>query len=285
MSQMYVLHDADPKSHPVQRIHPDQASDWNSRGFGIFQTVNEFRGPRRIANLVRINAWAVDMDAGTKPEMMARIHAGLIPTMVVETKRGYQAYWAATDAKPENWNSIVLDRLVPFYGADPNARDLARILRVPGYMHLKDPADPFMVRKVWEYPVRYTEVQMAAFYPSARKPEDEATRAHAEARRQTPVAGSFWDRVWHLDCEEALTRLSGHPYVGGEVYTFRRNASGTKNIIVNDRGTSCWIDRDGRIGSLSNGGPTIFQWLRWFHGDGKRVVAMIEEIFPECRHK
>jgi len=285
MPQMYVLHDADPKSHPVQRIHPDQAAEWNARGFGIFQTVNDFRGPRQIANLIKINAWAVDMDAGTKSEMLARIQSGLIPTMVIETKRGYQAYWAAKDAKPEHWNAIVLDRLVPFYDADPKARDLTRILRVPGYLHQKDPANPFLVRKVWEYPVRYTEMQMAGFYPSTRKPELDAKRAHAEVRKQTPVAGSFWDRVWHLDCEEALSRLSGHVYVGGEVYSFRRNTSGTKNIFVNDQGTSCWIDRNGRIGSLDSGGPTIFQWLKWFHKDGKRVVTMIQEVFPECREK
>lgn len=282
MPQWYAMFDADPKAHPVSRIHPDQARDLNARGFGIFRTVNDFRGPRRIANLVRINAWAVDLDEGTKPEMLAKLQAGLIPTMIVETKRGYQAYWAAAEAKPEHWNAIVLDRLVPFYGADPNARDLARILRVPGFLHLKDPQNPFLVEKVWEYPARYTELQMALYYPSTRQERDARTEHETEQRR-TPVQGSFWDRVWHLHCEEALSRLSGHPYVSGEIYSFRPNASGTKNILVNGRGTSCWIDREGRIGSLSKGGPTIFQWLNWFHKNPRKVVEMIQEVFPECK--
>lgn len=280
MSQWYVIHDSDPKAHPVRRIHPNQAQDFNAQGFGIFQTVNEFRGPRRIANLTRINAWAVDMDDGSKPQMLARLQAGLVPTMVIETKRGYQAYWAAADGKPEHWNAIVLDRLVPFYGADKNARDLARILRVPGYLHLKNPADPFLVQKLWEYPVKYTEMQMAAYYPCVRLTHEPES---AKEPRTTPAAGSFWDRVWHLNCEEALSRLSGHAFVSGETYAFSPNASGTKNILVDGKSTSCWIDRDGRIGSFSRGGPTIFQWLNWFHKNPARVVEMIQEVFPECK--
>src|SRR3954454_14282930 len=132
MSQAWALHDSDPKNHPMVRIHPDQAAEYNARGYGIFQTVNEFQGPRRIQNLTRINAWAVDMDDGTKAEQLARIKRGLVPTMVIETKRGYQVYWAAKGAKPEHWNAIVAARLVPYYGADTRARDLARILRMPG---------------------------------------------------------------------------------------------------------------------------------------------------------
>jgi hypothetical protein len=202
--------------------------------------------------------------------------------MAVETKRGFQVYWAAKDARPEHWNAIVADRLVPFYCADPNARDMARILRVPGFYHLKDPASPFLVQKVWEWQVSYSELQMALFYPSARE-EQEGIAKHDEAKRFAPVSGSFWDRVWHLDCEAALSRLSGSPVVGGETYSFKPNASGTKNILVDGAGTSCWIDRNGRIGSLDKGGPTVFQWLNWFHKNPRQVIQIIKEVFPECQ--
>lgn len=282
MSQLWALHDSDPKSNPMVRIHPDQATAFNARGYGIFHTVNEFSGPRRIENLTRINAFAVDIDDGSKEAQAKRLKQGLIPTLVVETKRGYQAYWAAKDAKKEHWNAIVADRLVPYYGADTKARDLARILRKPGFYHLKNPANPFMVRKVWEWPVAYTELQLAMFYP-APKEKAKAQIEHEQVKRTMPVAGSFWDRVWHLDCEEALTRLSGHAYVSGETYSFKRNATGTKNIFVNGKSTSCWIDRDGRIGSLDHGGPSVFNWLNWFHKNPKNVVQMIKEVFSECR--
>jgi RepB DNA-primase from phage plasmid len=282
MSQMWALHDSDPKTFPMLRIHPGQANDYNAKGYGIFQTVNEFTGPRRIENLTRINAWAVDIDDGTKEAQIIRFNAGLVPTLVVETKRGYQAYWAAKDAKKEHWNAIVLERLVPFYGADKNARDLARILRKPGYYHLKNPNEPFLVRKVFEWNVAYTELQMAMFYPSLVSRE-RSSNEYARVKKEVPVSGGFWDRVANLDCEDALIRLSGHAYVGGETYSFKANPTGTKNIFVNGKGTSCWIDRAGKIGSLDDGGPTIYQWLNWFHKNPKRVAEMIKEVFPECR--
>ena len=281
MSQVWALHDSDPKNFPMIRIHPDQAKEFNAKGYGIFHTINEFLGPRRIENLTHINAWAVDIDESLKEMQLKRLREGLVPTLIIETKRGYQAYWAAKDAKKEHWNAIVASRLVPFYGADKRARDLARILRKPGYYHLKNPQDPFMVRKVWEYPVAYTELQMALFYPCLIDHQKES-HEQAQLRRAIPSGGAFWNRVWDLDCEEALIRLSGHAAVGSETYSFRHNSIGTKNILVNGKGTSCWIDREGRIGSLDGGGPSIYQWLNWFHKNPRKVVEIIKEVFPEC---
>jgi hypothetical protein len=280
MSQIYVLHDSDPKNHPMVRISLAQAAAYNAKGYGVYQTINEFNGPRRIKNLVRINAWAIDIDDGSKDSQLARIRQGLTPTMVVETRRGYQVYWAAKDAKPEHWNEIVLKRLVPFYHADPKARDLARILRRPGFYHLKDPKNPFLVRKVWEWKVAYTELQMAMHYSPI---EDIESKGRISNQPQNHLAGNMWERIANLNCEEALQRISGHPFVNGETYSFRSNSSGTKNIFVNGKSTSCWIDRNDRIGSLDGGGPTIYQWLNWFHKNPRMVVDFIKEVFPECQ--
>lgn len=254
--------------------------DWNRKGYGIFWTVNDFRDAvRRIDHLVQLRAWAVDMDSGTKEEQRARLHRSPVePTLIVETRRGYQAYWNAKDALPEHWNAIVLQRLVPFFGADPNARDIARILRVPGYLHLKDPTKPFLVRTVHTCPVSYTEQQMVRAFP---EPKREAPKAvHDRAKRENKFDGSdgFWDRVWTLDCEEALDRLGPHL---GESYKFRGNRNGKKNILVDGKGTSCFIDANGRIGSLSGGGPTVFQWIKWLGYSQKDAIEMIKRVFPE----
>lgn len=282
---------------PVSR---DDASRWNTPelGFGIFATVNSFDGPRRKEHLRKINAWAVDMDDGTKDAMRAKLHRSpLIPSMIVETKRGYQAYWRAADGKPEHWNAIVLERLVPFFGADKNARDLCRILRVPGYLHLKDPSSPFRVRTVYRWDVSYTERELAeafAWVPNRAEHDRQLTdaqrvaeRAAHEAARQAAIAmgeiptETLWEAVWNLDCEEGLRRLSGHWAVGGEQYKFIRTGRGNLNIYVNGKSSSCFIDGDKRIGSLSGGGPTLAQWLRWFRHDWKAVVAILKEIFPQ----
>lgn len=281
------MHDSNNKGAFL--IRREEANSWNEQGYGIFWTVNEFRnGKRRIEELERIRSWAIDMDEGTKQEMRAKLNRSpLVPSLVVETKRGFQAYWNAKDAKPERWNDIVLNRLVRFFGADPNARDLARILRVPGFNHLKDPADPFLVQTEFMHQVSYSEAQMLSRFPNDAEAEAAQRKKHEAVKREIRFADSdrFWDRVYNLDCVEGLSRLSGHPAVGGEQYTFRRNASGTHNIIVDGKGTSCWVDRGGRIGSLDKGGPTMYQWLRWFRVQPKECVDILKRLFPELERK
>lgn len=280
--QWYRMLDADPaKGGGAIELAPASAHVWNERQWGVFWTVNSFEGPRRIPNLTRVNAWAIDIDAGSKQEQATRLMLSpLVPSLIVETKRGYQAYWAAKDARPAHWNAIVLDRLVPHYGADANARDLARILRVPGYRHWKDPADPFLVRKAWAHPVAYTEVQIAQAYRDHGKREVEAV---AVARTELRGTGSFWDRVYALDCRDALARLSGHAAVRGEKFTFKLNRTGTHNILCDGKGCSAWVDLNGRIGSLSHGGPTVYQWLRWYGNTPGDSAEVIKQLYPELR--
>lgn len=265
-----------------------EAREWNTpdRGNGIFLTVNTFDGARRKENLRNINAWAIDMDDGTKEQQRRKLHTSpLVPTLIVETKRGYQAWWAAKGAKAENWNAVVLERLVPFFGADKNARDLCRILRAPSFLHLKDPADPFLCREVWRHEVAYTERQMGGafkWFPSVET--QKAT--HTEAKQAAVAAGtlvtdSIWDAIYALNCEEGLRRLSGHPAVGGESYTFKRTARDRLNILVNGKGCSAFIDENKRIGSLSGGGPTLVQWLKWFGADYPTILTVLKSVFPQ----
>jgi len=274
-------------------VEKSDARRWNTPelGFGIFMTVNEFNGPRRKECLKTIRAWAVDMDEGTKVEQHAKLQRSpLVPTYIVETKRGYQAYWGAKDGRADHWNAIVLERLVPFFGADKNARDLCRILRVPSFLHLKDPNDPFLVREVWKQPVLYSERQIAEAFEwvpdrvAQRAFHEEQRRAaEAEMRAQSKpstITESFWDAVYALDCEDVLGRLSGHWAVGGERYKFVRTSRGRLNIYVDGKSSPCFIDEQKRIGSPSGGGPTVAQWLRWFKHDWKTVVAVLKEVCP-----
>lgn len=298
MTQWYRMSDQpSAESRAAIPVAREEAKRWNTPdlGFGIFMTVNTFDGPRRKDCLRRINAWAVDMDQGTKGMMRDRLHSSpLVPSMIVETKRGYQAYWIARQpALASHWNAIVLERLVPYFGADRNARDLCRILRVPGFLHLKNPTDPFLVRIVWRHDVAYTERQMAeaytwiankqAHHEARKEAEQEAREAQDRARREVCeiVTETLWEAIWRLDCEEGLQRLSGHWAVGCEKYKFVRTGRGNLNIYVDGKSTSCFVDENKRIGSLSGGGPTLAQWLRWFRHDWKTVIAVLKDIFPQ----
>lgn len=283
--QTYAIHDSNPaKGGGAKRINIQEAHDWNKRGYGIFWTVNAFKGSRRIESLTGINAWAIDLDKGTKAEMLSKIEKGLVPTLVVETKSGFHVYWKAKNGTKENWKAIVQNRLVPFYGADRRAKDLARLLRRPGFLHLKDPVNPFLIQKVWQHPVEYSEEEMLGRYPDVITPKLQR-KIHRMTVKGNPMQGGFWERVWNLDCEYALTRLSGTEHVGFETYEFKPNASGTKNIYINGKSSSCWVDHNRRIGSADGGGPTIAQWLNWFHKDYKKTVQIIKEVFPECQDK
>lgn len=296
MTHLYRMHDASPAGvFPVSS--KEEAQRWNEQGFGIFVSVNTFQGGvRRREHLQQINAWAVDMDDGSKNDQRRRLHASpLVPSFIVETKRGYQAWWAAKHARPETWNALVLERLVPFFGADKNARDLCRILRKPGYLHLKDPAEPFLVRTVWRHSVSYTERQLAQAFPwvpdkkAQRQAHNEArTAAAAElARSNATVTETLWEAIYRLDCEEGLRRLSGHSAVNGERYQLKRTSRGNLNVFVDNghgfKSSPCFVDADKRIGSPSGGGPTLVQWLRWFGHPWRTVLDTLFELFPQLK--
>ena len=279
--QLYRMHDAPGADKAAIPCTRDEAHHYNTPelGFGIFLTVNAFNGPRRKANLVRVQAVAVDMDAGSQHEQAERLRRSpLVPTSIVETKRGFQAYWRVHDVQPEHWNAIVLERLVPYFGADKNARDVCRILRAPGYLHLKDPATPFLCEVVFRSIATYYAAQLLEAFPHVAPRPASAARP---ARTETPQTGSIWDAIYNLDCERGLELLSGRSEVGGEHYTFRRAPRGHLNIFVDGKGTSCFLDENRRIGSMSKGGPTLYSWLRW-HGNSPSVaMRVLKEAFPQ----
>ena len=289
----------DPEPRGVFAVEPGEAEHWNVDGWGVFATLNSFAGGvRRKENLQRIRAWAVDIDEGEKAAQAKRLlDAPLLPSRIVETKRGYQAHWfAKSGAVAAHWDAIVLERLVPYFGADKNARDLCRILRVPGFFHWKDPANPFLVKRVWKLEVAYTEQQIAQAFPWQASRErhqeqlaDAQRRAHVEARekaRQAAAAAgrvpsqSLWDAIYDLDQREALTRLSGTSIVDGQSYTFRRASRGHYNILVDGDGCSCFVDGNGRIGSMSGGGPTVVQWCKWLGKGYPEIIAALKAAFP-----
>ena len=288
MTDLYRMLDAPDANKAAIRCTLAEAERFNTPelGFGIFVMVNSFAGARRKENLTRINSWVIDLDDGTKAQMHVKVQRSpLIPSLIVETKRGYQVYWDAEDGKPEHWNMLMLERVVPFFGADKNARDLCRILRAPGFLHLKDAADPFRCEAVYRSRVRYREQDFAKAFPWVRD-EKAAQEATQTARREyakatgTITGESFWDAVYNLDCRDGLERLSGSGAVNGESYTFRSCSNGNLNILVDGKGTSCWIDTSGRIGSMSNGGPTLYQWLRWYRVPERECVEVLKRLFP-----
>lgn len=279
---LYILHDYHDtlKAKGAIKVSEEQANSANKDGWGVFWTVQQFSDLRKIANLKKIHAWAVDIDTKNKSQTLEIIMRGLKPSLIVETPGGFHVYFNAIDATADNYRSILEDRLIPFYNADPNAKDLSRILRVPEYLHWKNRDAPTLVKVIYECEIAYTEKNIQDYYPARREKFKPYEKSPAKIKNNY-CGSNVWDAVGQIDCAEALERISGHEFVNREVFTLRNNPNGTKNILVDGKSTSCWIDKNGRIGSSDKGGPTIAQWLNWYKKDYSSVIRLLREVFPE----
>lgn len=269
----------------------------NDYGSGIFFTIQETEsGSRKIDDITAIRCWAVDLDNGTKEELMELINQSpLKPSLIVETKNGYHVYFYANKRIPiteenrsemiERYKAVVQDRLVPFFrlkdengeliirdnkavGADNNAKDLARMLRVPNFYHCKDINDRFLVRIVEENDSCYSEKQMLESFPLGKVEElknEETPVEYYSSSLQYEYPTYTTYALSKFDCRKGLEKLSGTEAVKYEKYTFQSNGNNTEQIIVNGTKRSCWITREGLIGSHDNGGPTLYQWLKYYN--------------------
>ncbi|MDP9524527.1 helix-turn-helix domain-containing protein [Pseudomonas putida] len=127
----------------------DDMNVWISQG--------EFSRPnRRIVNLTRMGVCFLDLDtykcaakSWTREQVLAKIQslcaaAGIPPpSLVIFSGQGYQIKWLLSSYLPREalvrWN-VVQEQLVKLFeplGADPAAKDAARILRLVGTTNLK----------------------------------------------------------------------------------------------------------------------------------------------------
>lgn len=111
----------------------------------------------------------------------------ILPTFIVETKNGYHLYWLFADpiflgtivdaeGKPDDTRrqnlltkySRVQSAIIERYSGDPNAKDVCRVLRVPGTYHIKQPNDPFLCKLVFDKPGnKYSFKQLADYFLTA----------------------------------------------------------------------------------------------------------------------
>ena len=155
--------------HDIFENCEEKLRAYNDQGCGIFMAVNgmDFEG-RCKDNVVSVRAVWVDLDhCATLPEFR------LEPSVITRTKKGFHVYWVvdAEDAAGLSVNAAIKlcegvnKRIVQAHGGDPKACDAARILRVPGFNHMKDGAH--MVEMVDDPGYHYTWDELTAAYPPA----------------------------------------------------------------------------------------------------------------------
>ena len=162
MYRVYALHDYDEKlkRKGAFEINENQIEKFNKLGYGIYWTLNEYKGRRLAQNITKINYWIADIDEGTKEEQLKRIQSlWLKPSFVVETKKGFHCYWEAENATLENYKKIELG-IIEKLKADKACKDPVRLLRMPYCYHQKDKNNPFLVQIIEQTGKVYTEEKM-----------------------------------------------------------------------------------------------------------------------------
>jgi hypothetical protein len=134
-----------------------QALNTTERRIGAFVTINEtdLRG-RRGENIVRPRALFVDADGDDQVQSCrAAIRAaGAEPTMVVRSSPGRAHFYFCCDDLPRDQFSATQSALIEKLGTDRAVKDLARVMRLPGTLHLKNPNAPCRVTMLLPIPAR-----------------------------------------------------------------------------------------------------------------------------------
>jgi hypothetical protein len=189
------------------------------QGAGVWFTVNDTNGDGRKASAVkRIRAVWQEDDDGYEGEFP------LQPSLIIETSPGhFHRYWLVDGDWPADEQGRadfagVMACMVAHYGSDKGAKDISRVLRMPGFLHRKNPDEPHMVRVVDGNRRRYTRAQIMAAFPTpekARANENAAgndCEAHAELVRQVLSGENFHGALTSL-----AWRLIGGGMPAGQV--------------------------------------------------------------------
>lgn len=207
---IFALHDNDEKLKLKGQIditkkffdiqEGDIAGRGNKKGYGIFWVVNDFEGSRKKENLTKINYWYCDIDEGSKPEQIERLKRLLIPpSFIIETKNGYHCYWAVKgDATLENFEKIEA-KLIELLHGDKHCKDPLRLLRCPGYYHMKNPKEPFLCDLVEDFGSErsYTEAQMLDWL-CYKKETPKINKQKVQFRDSDFLDENNWERIFKI---------------------------------------------------------------------------------------
>ena len=258
---------------------------YNKEGAGVFFSINSMNPwERDKANVTHVNAWACEVDNLSKEDQMKLVSvAPLAPSLIIESSKSFHMYRFAKDGTIENWTKVCR-WLRNFFGWDPAiASDISRVLRVPGYYHMKDAGHPFMCDIVdWngEY---YTEEEMLKAFPDTETLADKEARA---IKKEQQLKQAIWnddtrDRIRAMDCKAMLEKISWTSLVWWDIISFKRNSNWTEQIFCNWKSTGCRIDTKGKIWSTDKGGPNRTNWIAWYGWvDWKEIYHWIKEEFP-----
>lgn len=127
--------------HGTLEEHADELKKLNRKGAGIFVTVNmtDNKG-REEENIVGLRAAFVDADNIDLLEIFKKDPDvdNCYPNILVKSKRGYHGYWLLDRWEGKDTFTPLQMALIEKFGTDPEPKDLSRVMRLPGFFHMKD---------------------------------------------------------------------------------------------------------------------------------------------------
>jgi len=164
----------------------------NTKGAGIYFMFNEGNGTgRNNKSVIKIRGFFQEDDHECKLKLP------LEPHFVVQTSPGkFHRHFLVDGLSPDDYKQL-MGVMISEYGSDPNAKDLARVLRVPGFMNNKSGFKVELVHSSGKKPYSHDEVMEAFIHmPIIKKHVKEmAVKTHDDPMYSRNVA------IFQLGCQ------------------------------------------------------------------------------------
>ena len=230
--------------HGTLGQHWERLVALNLDGLGVFVLINkgDLKG-RTGENVVGLRALFIDDDPkdGSEPVRFngqgKAPFSALAPSITVQSKNGQHHYWCLVDGEPKEQFTPAQVALSSHFGTDPVVKDLPRVMRVPGFLHMKDPADPFLVTLVQAEAERFTVREILEAYPPRTPPPAVSAPARVAMRAPSRPTG-----VGENERNAILSRARAYvaavpPAISGQngdVATFKLCASLARGFDLSD---------------------------------------------------
>lgn len=187
--------------HGTVHEHWPRVVELQARGAGVFIAVNRTDGQgRKRANIVESCAIWADIDKPTSTNTPP-----IDPHIVVESSLGKQHKYWRTTAPSEEAHDAVMNRLALDHDADKSATDFARVLRLPGTVHQKDPTRPHLVTLSHVSSREpYTWAEIEAAFP----PIESTEKALHESMEIVPLVATL--QAGTEGMHDAAVRIAAH---------------------------------------------------------------------------
>ena len=122
----------------VAEITP-RLDELNAAGAAVYVMVNQCQGQRIKSNVSRIRGIHADFD-GVSEALLATVRDRLPPTIEVQSSNpgNVHFYWLLSEGEElDTVTAEAINRHLVQLGADKSAVDVSRLLRLPGFRHMK----------------------------------------------------------------------------------------------------------------------------------------------------